>query len=188
LWTVVPFAASCQEPENSALTIRLTSPLGGTLPSGNLTISRQGRSVLATTAKDEYVAHLPYGRYTIRFTAKFLRPVQREVEVNRPEQFLILAADPEDFVLDLPMKPVGLSIRVTGRPCSGRRLWAKLVGVYTDYSSERLMSPLGFALFDSITPGAYILAIIDGDRVRATQSVATRGPLTTVGVSLVDCK
>jgi hypothetical protein len=117
--------------------------------------------------------------------------VSRELTIDQPEALFVLSEPFNNFVSDLTSpQPFAISIKVQPvKPCApGGSLWAKLVGVYSTYSSERKIGPNGFALFDAIDDGQYLLMIVDGTQIRATQLVKTDRKVTTVSITPQDCK
>jgi hypothetical protein len=174
-----------------SLVVHITSLSGDPLPAGKLSIhSKAGTLLYSAGAKDQTSTRLPYGNYVVSFDSEFLRPVRREVKIDRPDCFLVLATDMDSIVLDISHDPVSVSVRI--RPpdsCTlGGVLWVKLVGVFSDLVTERRIGPGGFALFEPVDPGAYVAIIVDGQRIRAVQSLSTWGPVTTVEIPLKVCK
>jgi hypothetical protein len=139
--------------------------------------------------KDEAVVDLAYGDYTVSFTSKFLADAHRKVTVDRQDCFVVLATDMDEVVLDVPHEPVSVSVRVQPPDSCAPAglLWTKLVGVYSTYLGERRVAPGGFALFEPVQPGSYVVMVVDGQKVRAMQTVKTFGSVTVVNIPLGHC-
>lgn len=172
------------------LTIYVSSTLGSPLPAGRLSISADSRKVLSISGMlAERTVTLPFGEYQVTFETEFLKPVRRSVTVDSLETFLVLATNMADTVLDVESKPVGISLKIqpntSCRP--GGFLWARLVGVFSDYISERKIEPFGFALFEPLEVGQYVVIVVDGKTVRAIKPVDTSGPVTVVNLELPPC-
>jgi hypothetical protein len=103
---------------------------------------------------------------------------------------MVLGSGMARIVLDAPNDPVSVSLRVQNpATCTrGGFLWAKLTGLFSDYSAERKISTHGFALFEPVEVATYIVMVIDGEQVRALQPVKTWGQVTNVDISLTPCK
>jgi hypothetical protein len=180
-----------EDKQFGSLSVHITSFSGDPLPPGQLSIHyKTGELLYSAGAKGPTTARLPYGDYVVSFAAEFLRPVRRKVTIDRPDCFLVLATDMASVDLDIPHDPVSVSIRIrpNGSCTPGSIFWAKLVGVFSDRVTERRIGPGGFALFEPVGPGAYIVIIVDGQRIRAMQSLTTWGPVTTVEIPLSACK
>lgn len=179
-----------QQTDHSSLSVKLLD-YSGEQVSGTLSITSVGapRIVFQQSVKGGITTSVPYGRYLITFSDDFLLPMKREVKVDRPETFVTLVTRTNEFN-DLGLgKPTSVSIRLQpAKACStDGYLWAKMVGVYADYSAERKVSPAGFALFEPIYYGQYLLMVIDGGRVRATQMIEPTGPITMIDIRLPVC-
>jgi hypothetical protein len=175
----------------ATVTIHLTTTSGDKQLGGELSVySRDGARVYSTTTASEVSISLPYGEYAVTFTSEFLRPVRRPVKVDRPDCFVVLATSMGPEVLDIPIKAVSVSLKVTpSESCTpGGSMWAKLVGVYADYATEQRISSRGYALFEPLEMGTYLAVIVDGKQVRATQPIVTWGPITVVNLSLPACE
>jgi hypothetical protein len=186
----VPYATSRTGVETGDLSVYVVSTLGGPLPAGTLSVrSESGDIVYSGAIKGQRTIRLPYGEYTISFDADFIEPVSRKVSIHGRERFLVLGTDMEQTVLDIPHGPVTVSVRV--RPADacapGNLLWAKLVGVFSDFAVEQRIGQGGYALFEPVQVGKYVLVVVDGDRIRAAQVLTTKGEVTTVQVALSAC-
>lgn len=176
--------------KQGALTVYIVSTNGGELPAGRLGIeSTRGRSVYSSPITGQITTRLPYGDYVASFRSEFLKPVRREVTIDQEDTFLVLATNMEGFVLDIPHDAVSISVRAqpSGVCTPGGFLWAKLTGVFSDYTAERKISPGGYVLFEPVEVGTYVVMVVDGQTVRATQALKTWGQVTTVNVALPDC-
>lgn len=185
-------AMAAQSPETpyGVLTIRLVSLDGRSLPSGKLSVySSDNTLTYSAWARNEAKVRLPYGDYAVKFESEFLKPATRAVKINRPDCFMVLGTDMASVVLDMILDPVAVSVRVRDpESCTpAAELWAKLVSVYCDYVAERPIGPNGFALFDPVDTGKYLLIIVDGEHIRATKGVDTSGKITVVDVKLDAC-
>ena len=183
-------SAPCPSLEGK-LTIQLVSTYGRKLSGGNLSIhSETGTLVFSTAIQSQTIVKVPYGGYVVTFKSEFLKSVSRRVQVDRPDVFVVLATNMAEIVLDGRNEPVSVSIRaVPPSSCiPGGFLWAKLIGVYSDYATERPLGSAGYALFEPLEVGTYIIIVIDGREIRALQPVETRGPITVVNLALSACK
>lgn len=173
------------------LTVHITSTSGTALPGGRLSVyPKRGQPVSWTGVRGERTVQLPYGDYTVGFEAEFLKPVKRQVTIDRPETFLVLATNMADTVLDLRHEPVAVSLSVQPpAACTpGDYLWAKLTGVFADYASERKIGPFGYAVFEPLEVGTYVVTVVEGRTVRAIKPVATWGEITVVDIQLPACR
>jgi hypothetical protein len=70
-------------------------------------------------------------------------------------------------------KPVTIRSRVQPATTCGnsKSLWAKLVGIYSDYSETKKIGSDGIVLFQDIDDGLYMLMILEDNRLRASQSI-----------------
>jgi hypothetical protein len=107
--------------------------------------------------------------------------------IDKPESFIELASA---FVPEGGNPPASISIKVdpaTSCTADGS-LWAKLVGVYSlDEMERRIVVPGGYALFEPVAAGSYVLIVVDGLRVRAALPIETTRPLVTATVKLSTC-
>lgn len=177
----------------AVLTVALRDSLGLQMPGGKLLIRNgEGKSIFSEVAQDTATVRLPYGRYTVSFETPFFQRVVREIDISRPEPFLVLGAEMDRFVLDGKNDPVAVSVSVT--PSSSCRpdglVWAKIIGVFSTNSFEQRIKPagsVGVALFEPMEVGTYLIVVIDGSIVRATTFIETKKPLTVVSLSLSPC-
>jgi hypothetical protein len=181
------------ESAEGTLNIRIVSSLGATVRVGRLSIYANGTRAYSADVAGETTVRLPYGQYSVDFSSIAWKPVHRQVKVDKPEVLVILGTTREEFPGFLPemrMEPLIISLRVSPAiACSqGLALWAKLVGVFSDYSAEREIGPLGFTKFDPVDDGTYVVMIVDGERVRSVQSVTTTAKVSVVNLALPECK
>jgi len=173
------------------VTFELVFSQGGVQVSGLLDIySSEGSNVYEEKVMGETTVHLPYGIYKARLSGSVFTPIVRDVTVDSKDTLVILAEPLRNFAFDAPATgPV--EIRVQIRPvksCSPAGvLWAKIVGVYSDYAAERRIAPDGLAVFDSIDDGAYVVMIAAASRLRAVESASTKMKVTNVEIALKDC-
>ena len=122
-----------QSTNESLLTILITSPTGSPISGARISIHAEDGSLVYSG--HETKLRLRYGKYVMNVTGEFLKSVSRRVEIDRPEAFIVLAPDMAESVLDLKNEPVSISLRIhpsdTCTPAGF--LWAKLVGVFSDY-------------------------------------------------------
>lgn len=174
--------------ERGALTISLNDTSGLKVAPGSLTIkSGQGTVVYSATTEGPVVVHLPYGRYSVEFENAWSPLVSRQVVIDKPDSFVELAPT---FVPEGGGLRVSISIKVDpATSCTaGGMLWAKLVGVHSQEEMERrIVLPGGYALFEPLGIGSYVLIVVDGSKVRATVPIETTGKLTTAAVKLSGC-
>lgn len=180
--------ASCQEMKG-ILNVKLTNFGGVQLPTGRLSIrSNKGEVLYSESVSGSARVELPYGEYTVSFEAEFIQKAERRVSVDHRDGFLVLASEMTSVVLDVPSSPVAITVRASSPDAckAGDMMWAKLIGVFRDYTVERPLKS-GMTLFDPIAPGDYVLLILDGERVRSMKVIRTSGPLTSSNPVLDDC-
>ena len=189
--------AQSSREESGTLVVELKTLLGGKLAWSTVVIRSESGDLVSSfnrndgsDALDEVKTVLPYGTYTVTVKGTFLVTASRKVVVDQPNCFVVLATDMGREVLDFRIDRVAVSIATTpAEPCDPKeRLWAKLIAVYGDYSAERLVGPHGFALFEPVELGKYILVIAEGDRVRGLTPVTTKGTVTRIKVQLSPCE
>ena len=185
----MPAYAQTERERQGVLTILLSDYLGSRLVGKVVIIGTDGSKVYDQTVDSVSRVQLPYGTYTVSLDHDVMVPVNRTVTIDRNEVFLILPTrlGSNDAGLN---DPTTVSIRVRpNKSCSGNEiLWAKLVGVFSDYSAVNAISANGFALFDRVFYGQYLLIIVDGDQVRATKLIDPKGKLTNIDVELTGCR
>jgi len=180
-----------EEIKKGTLTVILTTSFGGMALPGQLSITASsGVPVYSKGASGKATLDLPYGEYTVSFQGDFVKKVARSVLIDRPQCLLVLAADMVSITVDSqPHKPTAITVRVSPTDAcrKGDMVWAKLVGVFRNYESERPLS-MGMTLFEPVEHGEYVLIVIDGGRVRAMRSIATSGPITATTLTLDNCQ
>ena len=185
-------AAQADQPKISVVTFEFVASIGGEPLSGRFVLDSSNGRLHDRKVTGELTLSLPYGKYLALYQDNFFSPVSREVVVDQPEALFVLSEPLQNFsgIDTPPLDPFAVSIRVQPvKPCApGTSLWAKLVGVYSIYSAERKIGPNGFALFDGIDDGSYVLMILDGTQTRAIQLVKTDRKVTTVSITPQDCK
>jgi hypothetical protein len=177
--------------KKGTLTISVTDNRGARIPAGRLSISSPDGSIKYSSEFQNLGAiSLPYGRYIVSFKTDFFQMVSREVLINQPECFMALAAHMDRVVLDIPHDPISVSVRIKPEAsCSpGGFLWAKIIGIFSDYEAERRFGPSGFALFEPVEFGKYQIIVIDGTSVRASSSFETGSSVTAIDLPLSPCK
>jgi len=190
----IPTAAAGQtlplEQNVGTVIVQFRTLVGGRLPAVNFSVrAKNGTSVLAETARDEAAIQLPYGEYVLTAEAKFLRSVSRAFTVDRPKSFVVLATGMDRFVLDMENSPVAVTVAVApASACDPEgRLWAKLIPVYGEGAMEQIVSPNGYALFEPVDVGKYVILVVDGDRLRGIAAITTKGKVTATEIHLSDC-
>jgi hypothetical protein len=185
-------AGQSEPPKVSVVTFEFVASIGGEPLSGRFVLDSSNGRIHDGKVTGELTLSLPYGKYLALYQDNFFAPISREVIVDRPEALFVLSEPLKNFTgIDTPPSdPFAISVRVQpAKPCApGTSLWVELVGVYSTYSAERKIGPNGFALFDAIDDGSYVLMILDGTQTRATQLVKTDRKVTTVSITPQDCK
>jgi hypothetical protein len=175
-------------PEQGALTINLNDTSGLRVAPGTLSIkSGQGVTIYSKMTEGPVFLHLPYGRYSVQFENQWSARVSREIVIDKADSFVELAST---FVPEGGTLPISISIKVDpAASCTPNGLlWAKLVGVHSrDELERRIVLPGGYALFEPVTIGSYVLIVVDGSKVRATLPIETTRQLTTATVKLSAC-
>lgn len=172
------------------LSVRLSDPNGFDLPAGVFTVrTESGDVVYHASAHRAVELDLPYGRYEIAFDSDFTIPASRAVVIDQRTRFVTLAAAFDVHNLHLTDDQVAISVRVgAAKTCTGgSRIWVKLAGLFTTYMAEQQMSAGGYALFERVPVGTYIVVVVDGQSARAFKSVRTSGPVTTITMPLSPC-
>lgn len=176
------------ETETGTLTVNLSDTQGKGIPGGRLIItSSQGRTVYSENVIGSLTVRLPYGHYSVKFNSDWYTVVTGDVAIDKPQCFLELAST---FVPEGGNTPKSVSIKVSPTAsCTGDGvLWAKLVGVYSPKVMERSVGNGGYALFEPLEEGVYVVIIVDGANVRATLPLATKGLVTVVNIKLSPCE
>ena len=185
-------AGQSEPPKVSVVTFEFVASTGEEPLSGRFILDSSNGRVHDGKVTGELTLRLPYGKYLALYQGDFFSPVSREVTVDQPEVLFVLSEPLRNFAgIDMPpLEPLAISVRVQpAKPCApGTSLWVKLIGVYSTYSAERKIGPNGFALFDTIDDGPYVLMIVDGTQVRALQVVKADRKVTTVSITPQDCK
>lgn len=169
------------------LALNFTDTRGLKITSGVLSIaSSEGKLVYRSEVGSRAVVRLPYGRYEVTFDAESFRSAHRDVVIDKPECFVVMASA---FVPEGKGPSGSISIKVEPAiSCVGEGpLWAKLVGIFADVTEQREISTAGFALFDPVDAGAYVVIVVDGSRVRATLPISTTRMVTTATLDLSPC-
>jgi hypothetical protein len=177
--------------DSGTLTAHILSLSGGPLPAGRLSVEdKTGKLLYAARVQGDTTLSLPFGDYVVTFESEFIKQVRRIVKVDKKDTFVVIATDMDDIVLDIPHDPVGVTIAVRPPPpCQpGNYLWARLVSVFSGWSMERKITPEGYALFEPVESGVYVVIVVEGKTVRSTQPILTNGPLTSVKVNLDKCQ
>ncbi len=186
--TLTLLARAFGEESVGTLVVQVTDPNGGQLPSGALTVtSEKGGTVYSGRSVTSATVNVPYGRYTVSFRSELLKPVSRTIDISTPESLIVLSTsiDPEN--MHLPPAHSALSLRVLpALRCRGP-LWAKIDGVFSQYSAAHSVRTSGYALFDDVPVGTYTVAIIDSTTVRALTWIEVRGSVTTKEIDLQPC-
>lgn len=176
--------------QTATLTVMLRTPSGTAAPPGQLRVrSIVGETIYNGALADRATMTAPFGQYTITFRSDFTTPIDRNVKIDRPEMLVVLAADLAETVMDVtnPLVALTAAVEPTTNCGSNEVRWAKLVGVFSDYTAETFIDRQGFALFDNIQPGTYVLVVIDGRHPRAAVPIQTSGRVTKVTVRLSSC-
>jgi hypothetical protein len=190
---IIAVPARCQEAKSDegTLTVDITDTFGSRVPPGMLSVRSAGGEIVSSAeVQSQAVVRLAYGRYTIEFRSNWYQPARRDVVINSAESFAELGAvfvAPEENYA-----PGSISVKVDpANSCSakgGASLRAKLVGVYTQYTEERHISPRGFALFEPVDRGTYLVIVVEGSKVRAARPVVAKGQVTVATVSIPPCE
>src|SRR6266481_4005267 len=109
-----PKTAKSADENYGELTIHIVSLWGSKLPGGKLSIysNNDGVSVYSRYVNDDVTLRLKYGEYKVTFDSTFLKPVNRNVTIDRTEHFVLLATTMVNTILDVKMEPVAVTIRV----------------------------------------------------------------------------
>lgn len=181
-----------EPPKGSVVTFEFVNTFGNEPLSGRFVLDSSNGRIHDGKVTGELTLSLPYGKYLALYEGNFFSPVSREVIVDQPEALFVLSEPLKNFAgIDAPpLDPFFISVRVQPvKPCApGTSLWAKLVGVYSTYSAERKIGPNGFALFDAIDDGPYVLMIVDGTQTRAIQLVEADRKVKTISITPQDCR
>lgn len=181
--------AQGEQPNYGSLTVLLSDYWGHPVTGRISIVDTHGVSIYDEMVNSRLTIRLTYGRYVVGLMDEFFVPIRREVTIDRDQAFLVLPARLAEINDAQPDQFTDVSIRVQpASACSANtKLWAKMIGVFSDYSATSIISPYGFALFESIYYGRYVLLVLDGEEVRATRFVDPKGKITTVNVELSAC-
>jgi hypothetical protein len=180
-------------------------PGGGTLE----ICSVDGGKIYERQVDREAAFHLEYGKHLVQYTAPSSAGVLRYITVDQPKSFVVIPWRLENFIYDgPPAEPwtLQISVKSVNSCATGGSLWAKLVGVYSDYSAvrviehepvtrdrldnlDRVIESNGVVTFDSLDHGFYLLMILDAEHIRATRTITdSLGKPARVNITLPDCE
>lgn len=191
LWALTASAALSQPGHSqSALTVLVVNGFGE-LETGYITVRSADAIILEHRPVDghPFTVSVPYGKYTVTFEHAILKPRSRQLVVDQPEVLLVLTTRVSDAVGEFATTgPAGISIRIKPTvACSEGPLWVKVVGVFSDFDGTRSINSYGYALFEPVEPGQYMVMILDGRQVRATQFVKVIGKTGTADIQMQNC-
>ena len=173
------------------LTILLRSYFGDarSLASDSVMIEQDGPGVFVRrSARNGEVVRLPYGNYRLTLTGNLIDTVVRKVKIEQPTSLVVIPRIGQ--LIDSVVESVSVTTKVDpASPCNaGEQLWAKLVAVFALDVREQTVTKGGFVLFDNVYPGKYLLVIVEGMTIRATQEVDAARPITSIETALLPCK
>jgi hypothetical protein len=199
-------------PNFGDVTFEFVGPDGGPPGVGTLEIySVDGGKIIEQHVEAEATFRLSYGKHLVNFIAQSSVGERRYVTVDEPKSFVVIPWRVENFVTDYSF-PTPHELQIAVKPATscapGGSLWAKLVGVYSDYArvgkfeshdlvtldnldffgvKGRKMESEALVTFDSLDYSQYLIMIVDADHLRATQAVTPLGKVTRVNITLPAC-
>jgi hypothetical protein len=133
---------------------------------GTLNIySSEGKNVFSKPVENQVQVSLPYGAYKLYYQDGAFLPITREIVIDQPEHIIVLSEPLQSYVSHAGRpEPDTMSVRVQAvKSCApDGPVWAKLVGVYSQYEALRKIGANGSALFENIDDGLYVVMIVDG--------------------------
>jgi hypothetical protein len=146
----------------------------------NVTITELGTkkvtASITSNAQKEVSALVPYGWYTLKIDAPGFRSCERPLKVLGPAVYVraaLTAGEPDETrVIGHHVSPA-IQGSVQGKLPERGDLWAKLVPITgaEDNLMESKIDPNGSFRFDGMDAGNYLILILDGGRVIATEQV-----------------
>ena len=153
---------------------------GGVPLLANVTIMELGTKKPTTSvtsnAQKEVSALVPYGWYTLKIDATGFRTYERPLKVLAPAVYVraaLIAGEPDETrVIGHHVSPA-IQGSVQGKLPERGDLWAKLVPITgaEDNLMESKIDPNGSFRFDGMDAGNYLILILDGRHVIATEQV-----------------
>jgi len=176
---LVPLAAK----DHGKVKIRVEDFSGAPIPA-HITITEVGTKKVAALAKSteqkEAFATVPFGRYIVAIEAPGFRTRERRLNVLGPAAYmrvgLVVANADEQRVVGRQVFPFIRSVLELPLP-QNADLWAKLVpitGPEDDLLDAKIGKDGNFQ-FNGTETGDYLLMILDGHRVLATEQVSAVG-------------
>lgn len=181
--------------------------LGGETPSAQLNVhlvTMQGEPTGVAHLKIRDSAHrqvhdgtiasyvslsLPVGEYEAELYGEFISTSRRSLYLPAEGALLVIGVNFLGLEQGGAEHRSSLTIHVL-KPSScvsGGRLWTRIVGAFDQQSAERLITPSGYALFDQLSSGLYILAVFDDGRVRGLTTLSVKGTHKMHDISLEPC-
>ena len=146
----------------------------------NVTMTEVGTKKLTASitsnAQKEVSALVPYGWYTLKIDAPGFRTYERSLKVLGPAVYvrtaLTVAGPDETRVIGRYVAPT-IQGSLQGKLPDRTGLWAKLVPITGSEDSlmQSKIDPDGRFQFDGMDSGNYLILILDGRRVIATEQV-----------------
>lgn len=189
LFLLFIFSIPAKGDEGSGIvTIIVVDGFGKQLSPGTLVVKDQsGRDVYSATTERANV-NLPYGSYSVSFDAIYSGHFQRHLIVDGPRKIFYLTTAFEVYHdLALPTAAVTFKLVPDGTCPAESRFSIMLTGLFIDYAESHPVQQagsIGVALFEPLKMGRYLAAVLEGNVVRAVQSVDTSGKLTSVTIPL----
>lgn len=177
------------QPQTSAVTLLLMTGFGEPTDGDIIFTPISGGPPQRFKVQSVLSAQIQYGRYVVTVENRFLRPQKRDVVVDRPRMVLPFATRLSDLNMDYGGDAsVSLSLRVTvPKTCGKQTLWARVIGMYSDYTNTVVFSEGGFALSDPMEVGEYLVLFYENTALRATKIVKCIGKLTVAEITFSDC-
>jgi hypothetical protein len=153
---------------------------GGVSILANVTMTEVGTkkltSSITSNAQKEVSALVPYGWYTLKIEAPGFRTYERPLKVLGPAVYMratLMVGEPDQTRMIGRYVAPSIQGSLQGKLPERAGLWAKLVPITgsEDNLMESKIDPDGRFRFDGMDAGNYLILILDGRRVIATEQV-----------------
>ena len=197
LWLAVFLLAFCAgtshamqaADEMAQVSVLLVSLDGLRLPPGRLSVvNDRGQTVASPAIADKVEVQLPFGVYEFRVRGDGFEETRRTVAIRSRKAAVLMGVPFRTFHAPPTTSSVSIAVQPARSCIAGGRLVARIFAVFGDSSFEREVTSFGYALFEPLEPGVYAVMVLDGPRIRATQTIHTTQSLHNLGMKLNLCQ